>query len=282
MIDTKILKAISEKSPLLAETPADLYFYSNRQNKAELQQGFPPPGIHKFLNKPEEFRSLPTYPKDFSYYINDIGFRDQYPDPSTKRIMAFFGCSCTFGEGLPTEDLFVTHVSNYFNLPSCNFGMPGASASRIALIFAAAARIWNIDTAVITLPSWSRFLYVSSENFMYNVLPANKTEPKEAEDVRNALVKNFSNQYLMFAFKDAICYIVATAKEKNIRLYLGTWDGESAEIIQACTKYRPENFELNLVAETARDKVHPGPNSSRKYANQLISRIKKNDHVKTR
>lgn len=282
MINKDILLALSEKSPLLATKPEDLYFYSNLQNKAGLQQQFPPPGVHKFLNKPEEDRSIPNYPKDFSYHINDIGFRDLYPDPSTKNVMGFFGCSCTFGEGLPTEDLFVTHISKHFNKPCLNLGQPGASASRIALVFAAASRVWDINTAVITFPNWSRFLYVSSENCMHNVLPPNRTQPEEAEKIRMSLIKDFSDQHLMFSFKDAVCYIIATAREKNIKIYFGSWDSESIEIIKSITRYESLVYNLDLTSETARDKVHPGPRASLRYAKKIIDKIEREDCVKTR
>lgn len=283
MINKDILLALSEKSPLLATKPEDLYMYSNRQNKAGLQQGFPPAGVHKFLNQSEEDRSIPNYPKDFSYHINDIGFRDFYPDPSsTKGVMGFFGDSCTFGEGLPTEDLFVTHVSKHFNKTCLNLGSPGSSASRIALVFAAASRVWDIDTAVITFPNWARFLYVCSENLMHNVLPPHKLNPTEVENVRKSLILRFSNQHLMFAFKDAVCYIIATAREKNIKLYFGSWDEESIEIIKSVTRCESLLYTLDLKIETARDNVHPGPRASLAYAKKIIDKIEREDYVKTR
>ena len=112
--DPIMLESLRHRSPVTAKNTSDLKYYSNYHNGNTDQGYMPEQGIHKFLNKNEQAQSNPNY-KEFNYNINDIGFRDQYPSADTKNLFAFFGCSMTLGEGLPTEDNFPHLVSKHFN-----------------------------------------------------------------------------------------------------------------------------------------------------------------------
>ena len=215
--DPAMLDALTRRSPVVAKLPEDLKYYSNYYNRNTDQGYMPGPGVYKFLNKNEQIQSNPKY-KDFSYHINDIGFRDQYPPTDTKNLFAFFGCSMTLGEGLPTEDNFPHLVSKHFNKQHLNFGLPGIGAYRIALIFAAAVNVWDIETAVVTLPNWARFHYVDSNNNMKLIHLPYSIDNKECETVRQDILSDFSDQYMLSATKDAINYITMIAKLKNINL----------------------------------------------------------------
>lgn len=278
MINDNILQELSKRSPLLASVPLDMLYYSNLYNKAEREMGFPGVGTFKYLNKPEEDRSDPNY-KEFSYVINEMGFRGTYPDPSKTGVMGFFGCSVTFGEGLPEEDNFPYQLSNHYNKDCLNLGMCGAGAHRIALIFQAATRIWNIETAVITLPNWGRFNYVDKENNLLSVIPPHLHASDEGEAVRQSLVKRFSDQYLMSATKDAASFIVSIAKEKGIKLILGSWEQGTNQILTAGLKYDPAIFMYDPLIETARDNCHPGPLACARYTETIKHRIDNNKYV---
>ena len=268
MIDENILNEISKRSPLLAKSPEDMLYYSNLHNRAGLEMAFPGVGTFKYLNTAEEQRSKKDY-KEFSYEINSMGFRGKYPDPSEKNLLGFFGCSITFGEGLPEEDNFPYQLAAHYNKKLLNLGMCGAGAQRIALIFQAATRIWNIETAVITLPDWGRFNYVDKENNLLSILPPHPHSSPEGEKVRNSLVKYFSDQYLMSATKDAISFIISIAREKNINLILGSWELGTRNIIRASTNYEAAPFIYQVSVETARDNVHPGPLACAKYTDVI-------------
>lgn len=278
MIDQIVIDELKNRSPLLAKVPQDMLYYSNLQNRAGLEMAFPGIGTFKYLNDAEKDRSKPNY-KDFSYTINDMGFRGKYPEPSAKNVMGFFGCSITFGEGLPEEDNFPYLLSHYYGKESLNLGMCGAGAHRIALIFQAATRIWNIETAVVTLPNWGRFNYVDKENNLLSVLPPHPHSSTEGEAVRQSLVKNFSDQYLMSATRDAASFIVSIAKEKNINLILGSWELGTRQIIENCLDYSAVPFVYNVKEETARDNVHPGPTACAEYAKHVKHYIDNKKYV---
>lgn len=277
-----IAAELKNRSPLLAKQPADMIHYSNLQNSTLLNQGFPPPGIHKFLNKPEEDRSIPNWPIEFSYHINEIGFRGHLPLQNEKRLLSFFGDSCTFGEGMPEEYLFPYMIGSHLHRSILNLGMPGTGVHRIAMTFSAAVRVWNIETAIITFPNYARFNYVTSKNHMLSILPPHPTAPQEAEEIRLSLVKNFSEQYFISAAKDAIAWIITTANERKINLILGSWDPCVCDIIQTTTGYLPVRFFMHPSGgDCARDKVHPGILANQIYTSSLINYIENKNYVTT-
>lgn len=278
MINEQILNELSKRSPLQVSTPLDMLYYSNLHNRAGLEMGFPGVGTFKYLNKAEEDRSKKEY-KDFSYVINEMGFRGKYPTPTTKDIMGFFGCSITFGEGLPEEDNFPYQLSQHYNKESLNLGMCGASAHRIALIFQAATRIWDIETAIVTLPNWGRFHYVDNDNNFMSIIPPHFHASIEGESVRKSIVKNFSDQYLMSATRDAASFIISVAKQNNIKLILGSWEQGTREILKAGVKYNAAPFVFNADIESARDNVHPGPTACSNYVKTIKHYIGNNQYV---
>jgi hypothetical protein len=282
--DPAMLESLRARSPVTAKNPFDLKYYSNYYNGNTDQGYMPEPGIHKFLNKNEQAQSNLNY-KDFSYYINDIGFRDQYPTRDTKNLFAFFGCSMTLGEGLPTEDNFPYLVSKHFNKQHLNFGLPGVGAYRIALIFAAAVNVWNIETAVVTLPNWARFHYVDSKNNMKLIHLPYSIDNAECETVRQDILTDFSDQYMLSATKDAINYITTIAKLKNINLILSAWDPDVSRMIETITGYNVPRYNLwdpakpKEPSDFARDNIHPGTSLVNNYVSKLKDTIQRNDYV---
>jgi hypothetical protein len=282
--DPVMLDSLRIRSPITAKNPADLKYYSNYYN-GNTDQGYMPGfGVHNFLNKNEQAQSNPNY-KDFSYYINDIGFRDQYPTKETPNLFAFFGCSMTLGEGLDTKDNFPYLVSNHFKKQHLNFGLPGIGASRIALIFAAAVNVWHIETAVVTFPNWARFHYVDTNNNMKLIHLPYSIDNKECETVRQDILNDFSDQYMLSATKDAINYIIMIAKLKNINLILSAWDPDVSRMIETITGYNVPRYNLwdpskqKHPDDFARDNIHPGTNLVNNYVEKLKETIRRKEYV---
>jgi len=281
-----ILAEFKLRSPALAKTPEDMLYYSNLYNKT-FDHGniMPAPGIHTFLNRSEQAMSDLTY-KEFSYHVNNMGYRDPYPLVGDKDIFGFFGCSCTFGVGLDSNDNFPAVVSNHFNKKCLNLGQPGTGAYRIGLIFAAAANVWNMETAVVTLPNYARFHYVDLENKMKSIHLPWDTKYHETETIRINMLDNFSDNYLLSQIADTVYYIAAVAKLKNINLILSAWDPNVMHIIETVLNYRVPSFnfwtpgEPFISGDHSRDKIHPGVNIVNNYVKKLKDSIVNSNYVK--
>ena len=281
---TEIVRtSLINTSPIQANKASDIKFYSNYFNGNTSQGTMPPPGEHKFLSVFEESRSNPNY-KDFTYFINDCGFRDQLPDENSDNIFGFFGCSFTFGEGLDSKDNFPHLISQHYNKKCLNLGQTGTGASRIALTFAAAANIWNIETAIVTLPNWARFHYVDVDCSMKSLHLPYEIDNIECNTIREFMVEHFSDQYMLAATKDAINYIITVAKLKNIKLILTSWDPDVAKIIQSVSNYEAPIFsmiESNPPSDDdkARDYIHPGITLVNRQVTSLIQIIDRSYYV---
>lgn len=282
--DPVMLESLRLRSPVLAKVPEDLKYYSNYYNGNTDQGSMPGPGIHKYLNGNEKAQANPNF-KDFSYHINDIGFRDPYPSKDTKGLFGFFGCSMTLGEGLDTTDNFPHLVSKHFGKQHLNFGLPGIGAYRIALIFAAACNVWDIETAVVTFPNWARFHYVDTNSNMKLIHLPYSIDNKECEVVRNDILNDFSDQYMLSATKDAINYIITVAKLKNINLVLSAWDPDVSRMIETITGYQVPKYNLwdpfkeKIIGDYARDNIHPGTNIVNRYVKKLKETIESKNYV---
>lgn len=274
----RLIDTIAPKTALTAKTPYDMRQFASHYNRTTLEQAMPGPGIHKWLNDAEEMRSKKDY-EEFSYTINDMGFRDHYPDPKESNILAFFGCSFTFGEGLPSKKNFPFLLSHQTEMKMLNLGMPGTGAHRIYLTMLAASNIWNIDTAVVTLPNYARFHYVDSTGNFASILPPHPIEPAEIDKVRISILKTFSEPYLLAQARDAVQSIILLAKLKGIKLILGSWDMHTRYMINKCFGYETANYVPNIKLETARDNIHPGPKAAMYYKQDLMKRIREKRYV---
>jgi hypothetical protein len=231
------------------------------------------PGSYNFLSNAEESRSIPY--KKFEYHINDIGFRGKLPiDPT----IGFFGCSFTFGEGVSDLDAFPTIVANSTNQSFLNLGMIGYSSQQIIQLFYAAAQLYKMKYAVITLPGPERFHYVNSENKHWPVYPNQDRDNVEHEQVRKALYSKFSIQHLWHDTKNAVVFGDLIAKHYGINVIWGSWHGHTCQIInnsigQSSLKFDFDNYKLCKGDYIGRDNMHPGIVQHKEYANKIIARI---------
>ena len=255
-----LLNFIKNKSSSLVRTPEDMLHFSCLQSTIS-------PGLIKYFSEEEKNKSSKDWQPDFSYYINDIGFRGEYPSIDDLRLLGFFGCSVTFGQGVPEDKIYANLISQHYNKKYLNFGIPGASCHRIALTFSAAVRLWNIETAIINLPPCSRLHYVDTDDRLQSILLANKLDQPELEYIRKEILKNVSEQFLISQTIDSIQWIIDIAKLKNINLILASWDNDIIKIINTA-------FDLNAIKFNFVDKArdgHPGIKSHEMFATDIIN-----------
>jgi hypothetical protein len=270
-IDPKLLKFVKTKSPALVKTPVDMMQFGCLQYAIDNEyfDEYSNFGWIKYLSKEEAKTSEKNNHDDFSYFINDMGFRGNYPSPDNKRLFAFFGCSITFGQGLPEDKIYANLVSRHYNKQYLNLGIPGSNIHRTVLTFSAATKLWDIEAAIINLPPFTRLHYADKTNHLHSILLSHKSEQTEIEAVRDNVLTNFSDQFLLSYSIDAIQWIIDIARSKNINLILASWDPDTVHLVNAAFDTRILKFDI---IDSARDS-HPGEMSHRLFSNAIINNL---------
>lgn len=220
-----------------------------------------------FINLKEE---KIVKPGDWQYKINLYNFREPWNFNSKQKKIGFFGCSFTFGEGIEYENTFVKIASKELDMNPFNFGIGGSSIQRIARTFSAALKVIALDCIVVTLPHWSRQMYVDSHGKIINLIPY--WPHSSFTDINNQLLKVKEDYYIVQSIS-FISWIYDLAIERNIKLVLSSWD---SELNKLCKNLYP-----NLTIDTfpiiddkcARDKMHPGEKSHKAHAEQIVNKV---------
>lgn len=278
MIDLAEIAMLRLKNPANVKEVKDILYYSNYYNKHHMNKSYPEPGVYEYLNEPEKKKSKKDWPY-FTYNINECGFRDTLPDKNDDNVIGFFGCSITFGEGLDSATNFPTLLANDLKMSCLNLGQPGLSPENVSVIFEAASNIWDMKIAVVTIPVWSRFLYMEEKGYVSGIVAAHPQYPGETEDVRRAVMENFSDLHLMYAFVRSVNHIVSIAKNKNIKLVFGTWHYEAQQLLYDVMGIPAPNLDNDYKVDTARDNAHPHPKSCQQYYLRLKEFIEQENFI---
>ena len=225
----------------------------------------------------------------FTYKINEYGFRIE--DMQYKSDIGAFGCSYTFGQGLPLEMLWVTLLGQKLNQTIQNFGMPGASLMTVLDIFSIVTKHISIDKAVILLPAMSRIQVAKFNNKnelgLLNCIPGasglhNQTFGLDEEN----LYKHLPEDEIVKQTKNAIYQAEYIAKQRNIEIFVSSWDNKTYSLLQ---KMRLSSMQLitqwsqsygwtiqqEPINDKARDNRHPGPKHHSNFAEIILPFLSK-------
>jgi hypothetical protein len=216
----------------------------------------------------------PNFDKDpWQYTINQYGFRDVWRNKAKRPNIGFYGCSNTFGEGVESSKHWTTLLSKHYNMCKYNFGVGGASALRIARTFVATQQVLNLNYAVILLPALHRVDYAEiSENGAteMQMLPwKNPNFSKSQEKKWTDIYATYDNSMFIMNLIYAVSMITESAKAHNVKIVFSSWCGET---LYTLGKINAPNLYPNLALKTrdhARDGEHPGPESSKLFAEKL-------------
>jgi hypothetical protein len=216
----------------------------------------------------------PNFDKDpWQYTINQYGFRDVWRNKAKRPNIGFYGCSNTFGEGVESSKHWTTLISKHYNMCKYNFGVGGASALRIARTFVATQQVLNLNYAVILLPALHRVDYAEiSENGAteMQMLPwKNPNFSKSQEKKWTDIYATYDNSMFIMNLIYAVSMITESAKAHNVKIVFSSWCGET---LYTLGKINAPNLYPNLALKTrdhARDGEHPGPESSKLFAEKL-------------
>lgn len=226
---------------------------------------------------------------DVSYKISELGFRLENPLDFISKGVGVFGCSITYGIGVPAEKTFCGQLQQKINLPVYNFGIPGAGIQKITKAFIALNNQFKLETAIFIMPSMHRFEYMGieefneifSESYVPNYQPINPNR----KAVYDLVYSNYDSIHFLDEFVRNMALIKANAKIHGTEVHFLTWDSELKNLaaeykIKDLTKYKTVRFpdiaekvQGVEVKDLARDGLHPGVRSHSSIANYLYFSI---------
>ncbi len=220
--------------------------------------------------------------KDFDYRISELGFRDN--DLVDHVELAAFGCSYTFGTGLPEDKLWHKHLAKSKGCSTYNFGLPGASIKTISDVFCIVANNIKIEKAVVLFPSYMRTLIAAkhTENQsikMLGLLPQYHLPMRENYNVEHDMIyKYIPEAEFIRKMKDEIYLIENFAKQKNIELYISSWDLPTYELLKTLKKKYMVLLDQwtspdAVKDDFARDTMHPGMMHHAYWADKIQQQV---------
>jgi hypothetical protein len=237
-------------------------------------------------NKTTKFKE-----NDVEYYISSLGYRERKTIEEIPNLIGVWGCSYTFGVGVPDKDIFPIILEDKIKSSIYNFGIPGAGIQKIAKSFIVNNNLFKFKTAFFVLPSLYRFEYisfncydtpkeapietVSSFDFIPNWFPKHN---KELSRKSKMLYEIYDDASFMVEFVRNLELIKQNAEINGTKLYFTTWCDTTYNLL---VKYEIcdieivkfiENMEFFIgqtVNDFARDGLHPGIRSHQETANVL-------------
>jgi hypothetical protein len=231
---------------------------------------------------------------DVSYYINNYGARGDWSIEEQKDDhlnIAVFGCSFTFGVGLPENKTWAAQFVQKLQVDKpvqlINLGYPGGSIAKNLKHFKYLTDIYKIDMAVFLLPThWREEYpeYYTSDYpvHYYNFIPNFAIEyQKEKWEQYYSYSTDGTRFYDMVKM---ISYIELIASVKNIETYYSSWDEQTLNFIREHKlvklhqilpyfKFLENMLGPHLSNKYARDGSHPGIASQDLFSSELVDHI---------
>lgn len=202
----------------------------------------------------------------FLYKINQYGFREERNEVIID--VGAFGCSFTFGQGLPAHKLWHQIIASDLNKTIYNFGIPGCSAQTVLDIFCIVSKHIKMKNALILLPPYNRFQIAkyNSDNklSLLSGIPGHTGLYNKALGVDESEVyKILPDEEFVKTFKNSIYQAEYLAKKRNIQIGISSWDRMTYDLLLnmklSTAKLMPCWQTPNeLKKDLARDGRHPG------------------------
>lgn len=225
-----------------------------------------PPSIEKqFQNK-------------LSYIQNEFGFRDK--DILFDVDICYYGCSVTYGAGVPLESRYTNLIDEKKAFISNNFGINGAGLDDICQLFISTSNFIKTKKAFILIPDSLRWVVPIGdrvEDTIYKFAFVNYDKVYSDQSSLYRLSKEIFSLPVSIhdeRMRVSLEIIVTWAKHKNIDLYVGTWSPSTHTLINSLSipnlKFIDSQFDLD---GQAYDGSHPGEEAHKRYAESLIEII---------
>jgi hypothetical protein len=227
--------------------------------------------------------------QDVSYNISELGFRLENPIDFIGKGVGVFGCSVTYGIGVPAAKTFCAQLQQKIDLPVYNFGIPGAGVQKITKAFVALNNQFKLKTAVFIMPSMHRFELIGLEDFdeIYSesYVPSFTPINADRQAIYDLAYTHYHNLDFLDEFVKNVALIKANAKVHGTEVHFLTWDMALRDLaatyqIKDLFKYKVihfletyEKMQGLKVTDFARDGYHPGIRTQTSIANYLYYAI---------
>ena len=224
-----------------------------------------------------------------NYKINKYGLRVSDKSPLLERNLDImtFGCSFTYGVGIPIEESWTELVFKNLNFKGLNFGYPGSSITKVIRHIINIVPFFRPKNIAILLPHFCREEIVYREigkdsmvthDFIPGYLPTSNDDGGEE-------AKKFAYS---LSFEDRKANVIKNLlllkymlQVNNITLYVSSWDRETYFIAKKIfsSKNVLPLFECDVHDTTpwnlGRDGAHPGRKPLKIFANNVTDHILK-------
>jgi len=232
--------------------------------------------------------------EDVSYYINNYGARGDWSIEEKKDDylkIAVFGCSFTFGVGLPESKTWAAQLVEKLQVDRpiqlINLGYPGGSIAKNLKHFKYLTDIYKIDMAIFLLPTHWREEYpdyytsdypVTFYNFIPNFALEYKKEKWEQYYSYSTDGTRFYDMLKMISYMELI------ASVKGVETYYSSWDEQTLNFIREHKivklnqilpyfKFLENMLGPHLNTKYARDGSHPGIASQDLFSSEVVDHI---------
>lgn len=240
----------------------------------------------KYGEKWQHFEEVKDYNAFFDYQHNTVGFRDT--EIQTNVDICYYGCSMTYGIGVPVEARWTNVVDRQYNFTSNNFSVPGIGIPEIANLFLATNRFIKMKYAVFLLPDMHRFTFPIERTDKGNKVINTKFHPNfddiyKCKNVSYVGKRIYSlpDVYFKRELERSIEIIVEIARLSGIKIIIGSWAIDYEDIKHLTNLCDHVSCVSGILQDRrGRDAVfrkgceHPGINAHREFADSVIESIR--------
>jgi len=247
------------------------YILSSRYNKKDMVE-------YQFFGSGEEENLHKWKHGHFTYRLNHYGFRIEGQDTETD--IGAFGCSYTFGQGLPVEMLWHKLLGEKLNKRTMNFGVTGASIVSILDIFNIVSKHVKMKSAVMLLPSCHRVqiakIHPEMGLALLNCNPNHNSLLNKSFDYDEADIwKILPDEEIYKQMKNALFQSEMLARMRGINVYISSWDDLTYQLLKKINfsyiKLLPVWYSRqDMIGDHARDGRHPGPFHHQFFCDQIL------------
>jgi hypothetical protein len=252
-------------------------------------------GLMQYTDQYEQTQSIEAIARgytnynenDVDYFINDGGFRGNWHlGTHAMSTLGVFGCSFTFGVGLPEKDIYPHIIGRHLDCQVFNFGVPGGSINRATRYFSLASKFQKFDYAIFLVPHAGRMEMPSiTKDTLYsmNVIPNWETADANEEEKRKQVYRALDDNFFEFDTLKNINQCIDIAKANNTKIYFSSWDIPTYDLIydylgedsgMLLPWFEVIEFHTKEKKNLARDGAHPGPASHLNFYKRSIPYLK--------